>query len=123
MSALAWLALLGPVAVVVYALFVRPVLAALPVFKKLYANADGFWQTAWALCGKSTTLAVSYAVQAVGWAFQAIDPVAELLNDPDLKQTIADTLQASPTTLGRVMSLISIVIIAARVRSLFKKVD
>jgi len=121
MSALAWLALLGPVAIVVYVLFMRPLLAA--HFKTLYADADGFWQKVWALCGKSTTLAVSYGVQAVGWAFQAIDPVAELLNDPDLKQTISDTLQANPTTLGRVMSLISIVIIAARVRSLFKKVD
>lgn len=120
MSALAWLCLTAPVAFVVYALFVRPTLAAMPAFKAMYANADGFWQKVWALCGKSATLAISYGLQVIGWAFQAIDPVAELLNDPDIKQTIADALSADPTTLGRVMSVISVVIIAARMRSLFK---
>lgn len=120
MSTLAWFALLAPIAAVVYVLFVRPVLAALPVFKVLYAEADGFWSKAWVLCGRSVTVAVSYGVQVVGWALQAIDPVAELLGDPELKQQIADALQTNPTLLGRIMSLISIVIVAARLRSLFK---
>jgi hypothetical protein len=108
----------APIVAVCYVLFARPILAA--QFKDLYAEADGFWQTVWALCGKSWTLATSYVVQFVGFLFQAIDPVAEILGDPDLKQQIADALQANPATLGKVMSIISFIVIAARLRGLFK---
>ncbi|MCK1668613.1 hypothetical protein IVA91_27500 [Bradyrhizobium sp. 153] len=109
-----------PTIIVVYVLAVRPVLRELPQFKALYAEADGFWQKVWAACGKSALLAGSYVAQVVGWIFQALDPMAELLGDPDLKQRIADALQTNPKALGLVMSIISAVIIAARLRSLFK---
>jgi hypothetical protein len=115
-----FLAMTVPGLVVGYVLFLRPVLRALPQFKAFYAQADGFWQTVWALCGKSTTLAVSAGVQVVGMALQMIDPVASLLGDPDLKQTIADALQTNPKVLGWVMMFISAITIAARLRGLAK---
>lgn len=115
---LSYVLMAAPVVAVCYVLFARPVLLA--QFKDLYAEADGFWQTVWALCGKSWTLATGYVVQFVGVLFQAIDPIAEILGDPELKQQIAEALQASPATLGRVMSLISLIVIAARLRGLFK---
>lgn len=108
----------APIVAVCYVLFARPVLAA--HFKGLYAEADGFWQKVWALCGKSATLAASYVAQVLGWVFQAIDPVASVLGDPDLKEQIAELFKADPAVLGKLMSAISLVIIAARVRSLFK---
>ncbi|MBR0876871.1 hypothetical protein JQ608_06605 [Bradyrhizobium liaoningense] len=120
MSAQTLMLLTFPTIVVVYVLGVRPMLRELPQFKALYAEADGLWQKVWAACGKSALLAGSYVAQVVGWSFQALDPIAELLGDPDLKAQIADALHSNPKALGMIMSVISAVIIAARLRNLFK---
>lgn len=114
------LALTLPGLIVAYALFVRPVLRALPQLKSFYAEADGFWEKAWALCGKSVTLAFSYVVQAIGWLLQWIDPIASMVGDPDLRTQITETLQANPKILGYVMVGISAITIAARLRSITK---
>jgi hypothetical protein len=113
-------ALLTPIAIVVYVLYLRPIAAAR--FKLLYYVADGFWSKVWALCGRSYTLAAGYVVQFFGFLFQMIDPVAELFGDPELKQQIADGLQANPKVLGVMMSVISAVVIVARLVSLFKRI-
>jgi hypothetical protein len=115
-----WLALILPGVIVAYVLFLRPVLRALPQMKAFYADADGFWQKAWALCGKSLTLAFSYGVQAVGVALQWIDPIADMVGDPDLRTQITNTLQANPKALGYVLMMISAITIAARLRSIAK---
>jgi hypothetical protein len=112
--------LIAPGAAVAYWLYVRPVLRALPYFKWIYEQADGFWSKAWALCGHSVTIAGATVLQVLSWFFQFIDPLADLLGDPDLRQQITDALQASPTTLGRVMMVISALTIAARLRGIAK---
>jgi hypothetical protein len=113
------LAFVAPILVVVYVLWLRPLARA--QFGALYEYADGFWSKAWALCGKSYTLAVGYVIQFFGFLFQMIDPVAELFGDPELKQQIADALQANPKVLGVLMSVISAVVIVARLVSIFKR--
>jgi len=118
MSWLAFLALTLPGLIVAYALFLRPVLRARRAFKVFYAEADGFWQKVWALCGKSVTLAFAYLIHALSWGLQWIDPIAAFFGDPDLRQQIADALQANPVMLGRLMMAISAITIAARVRSI-----
>lgn len=115
-----WLALAIPGLIVAYALFLRPLLHALPKLKAFYAEADGFWAKMWALCGKSATLTFAYFVQGVGWCLQWIDPVANMVGDPELRQQIAETLQANPKILGYVLMGISFVTIAARLRSFVK---
>lgn len=115
-----WLVAILPGLIVGYVLFLRPVLRALPQLKDFYAEADGFWQKVWALCGKSVTLAWSYAVQAIGWALQWVDPIAGMVGDPDLRQQITDTLGANPKILGYVLMGISAITIAARLRSITK---
>lgn len=114
------LAITVPGLIVGYFLFLRPVLRAIPALKGFYEEADGFWQKVWAVCGNSATLAWSYAVQAIGWCLQLIDPVASLVGDPDLRQQITETLGANPKALGYVLMLISAVTIAARLRSITK---
>jgi hypothetical protein len=123
MNWLTFLALVLPGLVVGYALFLRPVLHAMPAFKQLYAEADGFWQKAWALCGKRVSLAFAYVIQAIGWLLQWIDPLANLLGDPDLRQQITDNLQTNPKMLGYVLMAISFITIAARVRSVMPRGD
>ncbi len=115
---LTFLAIALPGLFVGYVLVLRPVLRALPMFKSFYADADGFWSKAWALCGQSATLAVSLGVQVVGWLLQAIEPVGAMLGDEELKQTIAEHLGTNPKVLGIVMTAISFITIAARLRGL-----
>lgn len=103
-----------------YFFFIRPLLEKLPAFKQFYAEADGFWQKVWAICGKSITMAWSYILAGIGAAVQLIDPIASALGDPDLRSQITGTLQADPKLLGYVAMGISLVTIAARLRSISK---
>lgn len=123
MSWTVFLALTLPGLVVGYVLFLRPVLKAIPAFAELYAEADGFWQKVWALCGKSVTLAFAYVLQLLSQALQWIDPLASFFGDPDLRAQLTETLQANPKVLGYVLMAISFVTIAARVRSIIPKDD
>ncbi|MDI4231466.1 hypothetical protein OZ411_01385 [Bradyrhizobium sp. Arg237L] len=115
-----WMFAVIPGIVVGYAFFLRPVLKALPALRAFYADADGFWQKVWVLCGKSAVIAWAYVLQAIGNALQWIDPIATALGDPDLRQTITDTLQANPKVLGYVLMGISAITLAARLRSFAK---
>ncbi len=103
-----------------YALILRPVLHSIPALEVFYEEADGFWAKVWAICGNSLTVAWSYAVGGVGVALSLLDPVASMLGDPDLKTQIASALQANPKALGIAMFVISLVTIAARLRSIAK---
>jgi hypothetical protein len=118
-----FLALTLPGLIAAYFLFLRPALAAMPAFKQFYAEADGFWQSVWALCGKSVTLAFAYFIQALSWVLQWMDPIATFFGDPDLRQQLTDMLQANPKVLGYVLMAISFCTIAARVRSIVPKGD
>jgi hypothetical protein len=109
-----------PGIIVGYALFLRPVLHALPQLQRFYAEADGFWQKVWVLCGRSVTIVWGLVLQLVGQALQWIDPVASALGDPELRTQITDTLQANPKVLGYVLMAISFITIAARLRGIGK---
>ena len=115
-----WLIAILPGLIVGYALFLRPVLRALPQLKDFYAEADGFWGKVWALCGKSVTIVWAFFLQAVSWLLQWIDPIANMVGDPDLRMQITETLGANPKLLGYVLMVISAVTIAARLRSFAK---
>ena len=115
-----WIVAVLPGVIVGYALFLRPVLRALPQLKEFYADADGFWQKVWAVCGRSVTIVWGLALQAVGQALQWIDPIASALGDPELRTQITDTLQTNPKLLGYVLMAISFITIAARLRGIGK---
>lgn len=115
------LAAVLPGLIVGYFLFLRPVLHAIPAFKEFYAEADGFWAKVWALCGKSVTMAWAFFLQAVSWALQWIDPIANMVGDPDLRQQITESLGANPKLLGYLLMAISFITIAARLRGFAKK--
>lgn len=103
-----------------YALILRPLLHRIPAFAVFYANADGFWGKIWALCGNSLTVAWSYVVGGIGAALALLTPVASLLGDPGLQGQVTDALKSNPQVLGYVMFGISVITIAARVRSILK---
>lgn len=118
-----WLAFILPGLIVAYFLYLRPFLHALPMLKRFYDEADGFWSTVWAFCGKSATMAFAYFIQALSWALQWIDPIANFLGEPDLRQQITDGLQANPKVLGYILMGISFLTIAARLRGISSKGD
>ncbi len=100
-----------------YAFFLRPALEAMPQFKQFYAEADSFWAKVWAICGKSATMAWSYILAGIGMVAQLIDPVASALGDPDLRNQITGAL-ADPKVIGYFAIFISVVTIAARLRTI-----
>ena len=103
-----------------YALILRPLLHRIPAFAAFYAQADGFWSTAWAYCGKSLTVAWGYLLGGAGAALTMVQPIATMLGDPELKNQIAGALQSNPQVLGYVLFGISVVTIAARLRSIMQ---
>jgi hypothetical protein len=115
--------LIMPGLIVAYALFLRPILHAIPRFQKFYTEADGFWEKVWALCGKSVKMVFAYFIQAVGWMLQSIDPIANFFGDPDLRQQITDGLQANPKYLGYFCMFISVVTIASHAKKLVRDGD
>lgn len=115
---ISFLALILPGLVVAYALFLRPYLVA--HFKDFFTRANGFWEKVWALCGNSAVLAWSYVVQLVGQALQWIDPIANMLGDPDFRAQMTETLGANPKVLGYVLMGVSAITIVARLRSFLK---
>jgi hypothetical protein len=118
-----WIALILPGLVVAYFLYLRPILHALPMLKRFYDNADGFWAMVWVFCGKSATMAFSYFIQALSQALQWIDPIANFLGDPDLRNQITEGLQANPVILGRILMVVSFLTIAARLHGMVKQSD
>lgn len=114
------LILIMPGLACLYALVLRPLLHRIPAFQKFYADADGFWQKVWALCGQSVTIAWGWLLSGIGTALAAIDPIASALGDPDLKGQIGNALSSNPKVLGYVMMAISFITIAARLRSIAK---
>ncbi|MDN5006475.1 hypothetical protein ACFQZO_37315 [Bradyrhizobium sp. GCM10027634] len=115
-----WLILIVPGLACLYALILRPMLHKIPALAKFYAEADGFWAKAWAFCGKSITVLWGYFLGGIGSALALVDPVSAALGDPDLKEQVTTALQSNPKILGYVTIAISVVTIAARLRSIGK---
>lgn len=120
MLTLILLVLILPGLVFAYAFLARPLLHKVPALKQFYDEADGFWAKVWALCGRSVTILWSYILAAIGSGFELIDPLAKAVGDPDLKAQVTNALQSHPDVLGYFALLVSIVTIAARLRSLGK---
>jgi hypothetical protein len=112
-----WLLIL-PGLVVAYALFLRPLLRAMPALKTFYSEADGFWAKVWAVTGKSLTMAWSYLLMGIGTALNQLDSIAATMGDPGFKQQVADFLHSDPKYLGYFAMAVSAVTIAARLRSI-----
>ncbi len=114
------LILIVPGLVVAYALLLRPVLRKVPALQKFYAESDGVWAKVWALCGKSITIGWGYILGGIGSAVALIDPLANLLGAPDFKTQVATALSAHPEYMGYFTIAVSVVTIAARLRSIGK---
>jgi len=105
-----------------YAMFLRAMLRKIPALATFYAEADGFWAKVWAWCGKSITVLWGYILGGVGSALALVDPVSAALGDPDLKNQVTSALQSNPKILGYFTIAVSVVTIAARLRSIGKGV-
>ena len=114
------LILIVPGLVVGYALLLRPILHKVPALAAFYAEADGFWAKVWASCGKSATVAWGYALGGLGSAMALLDPLANAVGDPALKDQVTTALQSNPKILGYLTIGISVITIAARWRSIAK---
>jgi hypothetical protein len=79
------------------------------------------WARIEACCLSSLTIAWGYCLAFAGAAMQAIDPVADALGDPSLRDQISAAV-GDTKTVGRILLGISIVTIIARLRSLRKAV-
>ena len=112
--------LIVPGLAVTYAFILRPLLHRIPALKTFYEQADGFWAKVWALCGKSLTMAWSYLLAAGGTVFAMLDTLASYAGDPALGDQVKTALQDNPKILGYVMMAISVITIAARLRSISK---
>src|SRR4051812_39012484 len=108
------LLLILPGLIAAYLILLRPVLKAMPALTEFYTEADTLWQKAWALCGKSLTVAWSYSLLLAGGILNQIDPIAATLGDPNFKQQVADALHSDPKALGYFAMTVSAVTIAAR---------
>lgn len=117
--AVSWVLSVAVFAVGVY-LVIRPILRATPRFAEFYADADTFWQKAAAIAYNSVTVALSYALWAIGFVTSQLDALALLLGDPQVKQQINDALGGNPKLLGYAMIAIGVLTFWARMRSIVR---
>lgn len=101
-------------------LVIRPTLRAMPRLKTFYDDADTFREKLWALCYKSATNALSYALMALGFVMDRIDMLATVLGDPQFKEQLSAAIGADTKVLGWVLMVISVLIFASRMRSIVR---
>jgi hypothetical protein len=73
-----------------------------------------------AFCLNSLTIAWSYLLAFLGILLQLLDSAGDVLGDPAIKEQVSAAV-GDPTWAGRVLLVISIVTLAARLRSLRKQ--
>jgi hypothetical protein len=73
-----------------------------------------------AACLHSMTIAWSYCIALAGALASIIDDLADAMGDPSVKDQISEAIGDVKTT-GRIMLVISIVTIIARLRTLRRK--
>ena len=115
-----WLVLILTGVLCAYVILLRPFLRAIPALKSFYDEADTFWEKVWALMGRSVTIVWGLFMTGVGTVFQWLDPIASALGDPDLKAQVMEGLKNNPQYLAYTMMGISMITIAARLRSVGK---
>ena len=72
-----------------------------------------------AVCLNSLTIAWGYLLALVGVILQLIDAAGDVLGDPGIRDQVSAAV-GDPTWAGRVLLAISIVTLAARLRSIRK---
>lgn len=70
-------------------------------------------------CLNSLTIAWSYLLALVGVIFQLVDTAGDVLDDPGFKDQVSAAI-GNPTWAGRALLFISIITLAARLRSIRK---
>jgi len=116
-----WFILIVPGLIAFYFMILRPILKAIPQFKKFYAEADGFWMKLSALGGHSLSIAWGYFMMVMGMLGSLVDMLGSALGDPELKQQITDQLSGiNPKAAGVALMIISLVTIVARLRTLVR---
>jgi len=118
-----WLILILPGLIFAYVVILRPVLRKVPAFQRFYSDADTFWGKAWALCGNSLTIAGHYVIGGFSAMLVFLDPIGNLIGDPELKSQVENMLQSNPKALGYFTFAISVLTIFFRIRSMFKDVS
>ena len=73
-----------------------------------------------AFCLNSLAVAWSYLLAFFGLVFQLVDAAGDALGDPSIKDQVSAAV-GDPTWAGRVLLAISIVTLAARLRSIRKQ--
>ncbi len=73
-----------------------------------------------AFCLHSLTIAWSYVLALVGTILQLVDTAGDTLGDPGFKDQVSAAV-GDPTWAGRVLLAISIVTLAARLRSVGRR--
>ncbi|WP_027584220.1 hypothetical protein [Bradyrhizobium sp. Ai1a-2] len=106
--------------VVGYLLILRPILQSLPIFAKFFAEEKTFAGKAWAVCGRSASILWSYILALLGGLWSLLDPLAQVLGDPDLKAQILDSLKDHPQIVGNVVLGIAGITLVSRLRSIRK---
>ncbi|GLH77479.1 hypothetical protein SSBR45G_23870 [Bradyrhizobium sp. SSBR45G] len=77
------------------------------------------WTRVKAACRHSLTIAWGYALAFIGFLLSILDGLSDALGDPALKDQISAAIGDS-RAVGRILLLISLITIAARLRSLKK---
>ncbi len=77
------------------------------------------WTRIKACCLNSLTVAWSYCLALAGSVMQAVDTIADALGDPALRDQISSAI-GDARTVGRILLVISVLTILARLRSLRK---
>ena len=73
-----------------------------------------------AFCLNSLTIAWSYLLAAFGLMLQLVDAAGDILGDPAIKDQVSVAV-GDPAWAGRVLLAISIITLAARLRSIRKQ--
>jgi hypothetical protein len=103
-------------------LVIRPALKALPQLKAFYMEAESIEQKVWAVCWRSSTVAVSYGGTAAGFAVSNLDRAAAIVGDEQMKAGVQHAFGAYPQAVGIVLMVFSAIVFAARMRSIVKSV-
>lgn len=73
-----------------------------------------------AFCLNSLTIAWSYLLALLGLMLQLVDAAGEILGDPAIKDQVSAAV-GDPAWAGRILLVISVITLAARLRSLRKQ--
>lgn len=84
-------------------------------------NPKAFFSQIWASCFRSATMAVAYAGTACGLIYANLDNMAGAVVDPSVVAYVHSVVDSHPTISKYTFAMFSMVVIAARLRTLIGK--